>query len=99
MEDLHNYIVGQEAYEPTQPVVDTTAKPKGRPREMELTPDNLGAVLRQSREESGKTYRGLQAETGLTTSVILHAEKNETSPSFSTLHKLLQAYGKKVVIK
>lgn len=65
---------------------------------MERKPDDalyidVGARLRQLRQERNKSMRAIARESGLSTNALSMIERGLTSPSVSTLHKISGALG------
>jgi len=63
---------------------------------MELTDNDVltidvGARLRQLRQERGKSMRALARASGLSTNALSMIERSRTSPSVSTLYKISEA--------
>ncbi len=54
---------------------------------------NVGSRLRELREASGTSMRGLAARSGLSANALSMIERGRTSPSVSTLYKLADALG------
>src|SRR5512139_3982188 len=52
---------------------------------------DVGARLRQLRQERGKSMRSLARDSGLSTNALSMIERGRTSPSVSTLYKLSEA--------
>src|SRR5512139_2060122 len=52
---------------------------------------DVGARLRQLRQERGKSMRSLARDSGLSTNALSMIERGRTSPSVSTLYKLAEA--------
>lgn len=54
---------------------------------------NVGSRLRELREASGTSMRGLATRSGLSANALSMIERGRTSPSVSTLYKLADALG------
>lgn len=54
---------------------------------------DVGARLRQLRQERNKSMRAIARESGLSTNALSMIERGLTSPSVSTLHKISRALG------
>ncbi len=67
---------------------------------IEITPDNIGDVLRDLANENGVTQNTLAEKTGITRQTINRLFTNKGySPSIKVVHDLAKVLDKKVVLK
>jgi len=84
-----------------QQIVDSAAggglSPGGEKALVSLEPAQLGAVLREMRQESGRTLEDLAAEADIHTTALSALERGKTNPSTALLNRYVQALGGRLV--